>query len=77
MHGNTIRLQVPLLLPHFRVHRWVLNISDDAYQICELEEEIDSDNDKRLTATGLLFMADPLGSMASDCAQNDDTELVE
>jgi len=54
-----------------------LNISDDAYQICELEEEIDSDNDKRLTATGLLFMADPLGSMASDCAQNDDTELVE
>ena len=59
---------------HSHVRRLVLNGSDDAYQICEMEEEIDSNNGKHLTATGLLFMADP---KASACAQNNDTEMVD
>jgi len=62
---------------HSHVHRLVLNGSDDAYQICELEEEIDSDNGNHLTATGLLSMADPFGSKASISAQNNHTEMVE
>ena len=62
---------------HSHVDKLVLNGNDDYYRIGELEEEIGRDEERCLTATGLLLIANPSGSMIPTCADNIANTMVD
>lgn len=55
---------------HSQVDRLVLNGRNDYFRISGLEEEIGRDEEKRLTATGLLLIVNPSGTTISTCMEN-------